>query len=211
MSQDIISYKQKMILIIEDNKMNKLKSDENFYTIIKALRKGPMTVNELVKKFEEAGIKKSDKSIYRYLKSLIEMKLVARAGKRITSLDEKDLQSETIYTRTARIFTGSLKLKEEKIGKEKTDELFDLIFTVLQRKYPDKISSADGVKELLYKFDNNKNDILLKLLEDSDDEIFQKVADLDWILIDSFIEFISWLGIMLEFDIEEEIEKCCPK
>ena len=139
MSQDIISYKQKIILIIEENIMNKMKSEENLYHIIKSLRKGPMTVNELVDKFKEDGIKKSDKSIYRYLKTLIEYKMVARAGKRIASHDEKDLQSETIYIRTSRIFiTDNLKHKEEKLGEEKTKKMFELIYAVLSRKYPDK-------------------------------------------------------------------------
>ena len=75
MSQDIISYKQSVIKIIDEDIMHKMKSEENLYRIIKLLRKGPMTVNELVAKFAERGVKKSDKSIYRYLKTFNRIKL----------------------------------------------------------------------------------------------------------------------------------------
>jgi len=212
MSQDIISYKQKVIQIIDDDIMNAMKSEENLYHIIKALRMGPMTVNELVTKFKEDGIKKSDKSIYRYLKTLIEYKLVARAGKRITSHDEKDLQSETIYIRTSRIFiTDNLKHKEEKLGEVKTKKLFELIYAILNRKYPDKITSPEGITKLLHKFDKNKNELIVDLLENSTDTIFQQEAELDWDLVEHFLEYIGWLSLMLEFNVEEEIEKCCPK
>jgi len=212
MSQDIISYKQKIIQIIDDDIMNKMKSEENLYHIIKSLRKGPMTVNELVDKFKEDGIKKSDKSIYRYLKALIEYKLVARAGKRITSHDEKDLQSETIYIRIARIFiTDNLKHKEEKLGEKKTKKMFELIYAVLSRKYPDKITSPEGIMNLLYKFDKNKNDLIVDLLENSTETIFQQEAELDWDLVEFFLEYVGWLGLMLEYNVEDEIDKCCPK
>lgn len=212
MSQDIISYKQKIIQILNDNIMYSMKSDENLYYIIKSLRKGPMTVNELVAKFNEDGIKKSDKSIYRYLKTLIEYKLVARAGKRITSLDEKDLQSETIYMRTSRIFiTDNLKHKEEKIGKEKTEKLFELIYAVLNRKYPKKINSPEGIQKLIRKFDQDRNELIVNLLENSTDTIFQQEAELDWDLVEYFLEYIGWIGFMLEYNVEVEIEKCCPK
>lgn len=212
MSQDIISYKQKIIQIIDDEIMYNMKYEENLYLIIKLLRKGPMTVNELVTKFEEHGIKKSDKSIYRYLKTLIDYKLVARAGKRITSQNEKDLQSETIYIRTSRIFiTDNLKHKEEKLGEEKTKKLFELIYAILNRRYPDKITSPDGIMKLLKKFDKNKNELTVDLLENSTDTIFQQEAELDWDLVEYFLEYIGWIALMLEFNVEEEIEKCCPK
>ena len=212
MSQDIISYKQKVIQIIDDEIMYKMKSEENLYHIIKLLRKGPMTVNELVTGFNEDGIKKSDKSIYRYLKTLIDYKLVARAGKRITSQNEKDLQSETIYIRTSRIFiTDNLKHKEEKLGEEKTKKLFELIYAILNRKYPEKITSPEGIMKLLRKFDQNKNELIVDLLENSSDTIFQQEAELDWDLVEYFLEYIGWIGLMLEYNVEEEIEKCCPQ
>ena len=176
MSQDIITYKQKIVTVLDENVRAQIDSDENYHLIIKVLRKGPMTVNDLVEEFERHNMKKSDKSIYRYLKELIDLKLVARAGKRIKSIDEKDLQSETIYIRTAKIFlTMGLKHKAKKIGKEKVEKLFEAIFHLLQTKYGDRITSSEGIKDLLTHFDEVKEKIIVELLENADKEILNKI------------------------------------
>ncbi len=212
MSQDIISYKQKVSIVPDEQIMRRVFSDENLMLIVKALRKGPMTVLDLVEEFKAEGIKKSDKSVYRYLKDLIECKLVARAGKRITSVTEKDLQSETIYIRTAKFFlTGGLKHKEGKLGVEKTKKLFDLIFVILNKRYPEKITTVEGVKTLLNKFDVKKDKLLVDLLENADEEVFQKESELDWGLVQYLLEYVGWLALLLEGNIDKEIEDCCPK
>ena len=112
MSQDVVTYKQKTVITLTEEQVNLMYSDENLSYIIKFLRSGPRTVKELEKDFTKKGIKKSDKSIYRYLKNLIEVGMVAKAGKRITSKGAGELQSETIYIRTARMFlTENLRKK----------------------------------------------------------------------------------------------------
>jgi hypothetical protein len=212
MSQDIVSYKQKVVLIADPEIFSKMKSDDNLFVIIKALRKGPMTVNELVKEFEDSGIKKSDKSVYRYLKELIDMKFVARAGKRITSKSEKDLQSETIYIRTAKVFWGGgIDNISKKLGEEKTSQLIDMIFSVLNNKYPDKITSSDGIMNLLHRFDDKKHELIEELFDKADDETLQKQADLDWGLVEYMIEYIGWLALLLEIDVEKEFDVCFSK
>lgn len=212
MSQDIITYKQKIVAVPDEKVMAKVYSDENLGLIIKVLRKGPMTVNELVKEFDEQGIKKSDKSIYRYLKELIELKLVARAGKRIESIDEKDLQSETIYIRTAKLFlTMGLKHKAEKMGEEKIEKLFDVINLLVQQKYSDRVTSSSGIKNLLTHFDEVKEKLLVDLLENANKETLKKISEVDWDLISYMIEYAGWFALILELDIEKELEKCCPE
>ncbi len=212
MSQDIITYKQKIVAVPDENVMAKVYADENYHLIIKVLRKGPMTVNDLVEEFEKHDMKKSDKSIYRYLKDLIDLKLVARAGKRIKSLDEKELQSETIYIRTAKIFLAmGLKHKEEKMGKEKVEKLFEAIFELLHGKYSDRVSSSEGIKKLLTRFDGIKEKLLVEMLENADKEILKKISDVDWDLVSQMIEYSGWLALILELDVEKEIKECCPE
>jgi hypothetical protein len=211
-SQDIITYKQNVVKVPDEKALRRMNSDENLMVIIAALRKGPMTINELVKEFEEQGMKKSDKSVYRYLKELIELKIVARGGKRITSVDEKDLQSETIYIRTAKIFlTGNMKYKSEKIGKEKIDQLMDVIQSLLADRHKDKIKSKEGIHNLLLRFDEEKERLLVEVLENANEDTLKKISKVDWSLMDYLIEYASWLTLILELDIEKEIEECCPK
>ncbi|MHA1221511.1 MAG: hypothetical protein ACTSQB_07240 [Candidatus Heimdallarchaeota archaeon] len=211
MSKDVISYKQKIIHMPEEHLLNKIKTDENLMLILTALRKRPMTVKDLIEEFKEQGFKKSDKSIYRYLKELIDSKLVARAGKRITSVTEKDLQSETVYIRTAKIFiTGSLKYKESKLGSKKTEKLFELIYAILNKRFPDRIRSVEGVKNLLYRFDSEKYKLVVEMFQNADESIFKQESELDWGLVEYLIEYVGWLALLLEFDVEEEIANCCP-
>ncbi|HUU78510.1 MAG TPA: winged helix-turn-helix domain-containing protein [candidate division Zixibacteria bacterium] len=211
MSKNIISYKQKMVLKPDDKMMSEVLSDENLMLIITALRKGPMTVDELVKEFEKQNIQKSDKSVYRYLKELIDKKLVARAGKRITSLNEENLQSETIYIRTAKMFlAGGLESKKSKLGADKTAKLFELIYTILNKKYPDQITSIDGVVKLLTSFDSSKDELVTKLFENADADFFTLESELDWSLSQYLIEYVGWLALILEVDVEKEIKECCP-
>jgi hypothetical protein len=212
MSQDIITYKQKVVIVPDEKDLAKTYNDDNLGLIIKVLRKGPMTVNDLVEEFEKKGIKKSDKSIYRYLKELIELKFVARAGKRIRSINEKDLQSETIYIRTAKLFlTGSLKHKSEKIGAENIEDLYEVVFALLKQKYGERITSTKGIKNLLNNFDETKEKLTIELLENANKENLKKVSELNWDLIGYMLEYASWLALILELDVNEEIEKCCPK
>jgi hypothetical protein len=209
----MITYKQKVVKVPDEKTLRKMASDENLMLIITALRKGPMTVKELVKEFEEkTGKAKSDKSVYRYLKELIELKIVARAGKRITSVDEENLQTETIYIRTAKLFlTGNMKHKSEKLGKEKVDQLMDVIQSLLAERYRDKIKSKEGIHNLLLKFDEEKERLLVEVLENANEKTLEKISQVDWKLIDYLVEYTGWLALVLELNIEEEIEKCCPK
>ncbi|NHJ48648.1 MAG: hypothetical protein FK733_12760 [Asgard group archaeon] len=212
MNQNIITYKQRVAVVPDENALQKMYSDENLMLIIEALRKGPMTIDELVKEFEDKGQKKSDKSVYRYLKELIELKIVARAGKRIKSIDEKDLQSETIYIRTAKIFlTGNLKHKAEKLGKEKIDQLFDVLKSLLMERYSDKITSKKALHDLLIRFDEKKEKLLIELLENANKETLKKISVVDWGLIVDMVEYAGWLALLLEQDLEKELKKCRPE
>ena len=81
-AQDIISYEQETIKIMTDEMME-VYEDKNLMNVIKFLRAGPRTINDLIKDFDEIGESKSDKSIYRYIKQLIESNIVAKAGPKI--------------------------------------------------------------------------------------------------------------------------------
>ena len=103
-----------------------------------------------------------------------------------------------------------LKHKAEKIGRDKVEKLFDVIFALLQQKYGDKVTSSDGIKKLLTNFDEQKEKLLVDMLENANKSTLKKVSEVDWSLINYMIEYGSWLALLLEFDIEKEIKKCCP-
>ena len=78
-SQDVITYTQPIVKVIEDEKAIDVMKDTNLIPVLRFLRKGPMTINDLVDIFKKKGDQKSDKTIYRYLQAPVKAKLVAKA------------------------------------------------------------------------------------------------------------------------------------
>lgn len=105
--QDIIDYKPAILKVLSDEKTLKMLENPNYELIIPILRKGAMTVQEITNAFNNIAEKsdtlevKSDKSIYRYLKALEKLGIVATAGQRVIL---GKTASEKLYMRTARVF-----------------------------------------------------------------------------------------------------------
>ncbi|MGC9778542.1 MAG: hypothetical protein HZR80_04815 [Candidatus Heimdallarchaeota archaeon] len=210
MSQDVITYKQQTVMALNEEQVDLLYSDANLSYIIKFLRAGPRTVKELEKDFTKKGIKKSDKSIYRYLKNLTEVGMVAKAGKRITSKGASELQTETIYIRTSKMFlTENLRKKMNTLDKKDVELFYDTIFSLLAGKFKDKIKSDKGVDKLINTLESKKFELVNDILGNADEETLGKVNKLDWGLLDYLIEYIGWLALSLDYNVVEEIEDCC--
>ncbi len=210
MSQDVITYNQKTVIALTEEQVDLLYSDANLGYIIKFLRVGPRTVKELEKDFTKKGIKKSDKSIYRYLKNLIEVGMVAKAGKRITSKGAGELQSETIYIRTAKIFlTENLKKKLGSLEEKDIELFYDTIYSLLAGKFKDEIKTEKGVDNLINILESKKSKLVHDILGSANEETMEKISKLDWGLLDYLMEYIGWLALSIEFDVVKEIEDCC--
>ncbi|NPE09058.1 MAG: hypothetical protein GNW80_12310 [Asgard group archaeon] len=210
MSQDVITFNQKTVIDLSEKQAEILHGDENLYYILKFLRVGPRTVKELESDFAHKGMKKSDKSIYRYLKNLIEIGLVAKAGKRITSKGAGDLQSETIYIRTAKIFlTANLEKKIDSMEEKDVGLFYDTIYSLLAGKFKDKLKTDKGVDKLISTLESRKFQLINEIFGNANEETMEKISNLDWGLIDYLIDYIGWLALSLEFDIAKEIEDCC--
>lgn len=210
MSQDVITYNQKTVIVLTEEQVDLLYSDANLGYITKFLRVGPRTVKELEKDFTKKGIKKSDKSIYRYLKNLIEVGMVAKAGKRITSKGAGELQSETIYIRTAKIFlTENLKKKLGSLEGKDVELFYDTIYSLLAGKFKEKIKTEKGVDNLITTLESKKSKLVHDILGSANEETMEKIAKLDWGLLDYLMEYIGWLALSIEFDVVKEIDDCC--
>ena len=123
--QDVIDedFIQKGIGVIEDKEQISHLKDNTYSPIINALTKGPMTVKELTENYNKIvkkralkldipkavfeKMKRTEKSIYRYVNDLISVGLVDLAGRRVV-IDKT--ASENLYGRTAKVFL----LKPEK-------------------------------------------------------------------------------------------------
>ena len=139
--EDIITFREEAVEILEDKKLWDTIEDAKYEPIFIALRGGPMTVRDLTKKYNQINyekiekqditpqqkktrkdeIKRVEKTIYKYLNYLQKKNLIVKAGKRI-QIDETgkltQTASENLYGRTTKLYL----FLGDKIG-EKMDVL----------------------------------------------------------------------------------------
>lgn len=201
-SQDVITFKQEKMIFIKDEKQKKLFEDENLRLVLKFLRKGPMTISDLISTFKKHGEKKSDKSIYRYLQQLIKAKLIAKAGKRISIRNDNDLASETLFMRTAKAFIIKQPLSEM----ESKSPFFEALFLFLKQLYGNKTGNLNKFKELIRKIDEDRDQFTFDLFINANKETNDKINDLEGSDIFYSLDYAAWLAIMLNYDLKKELD-----
>jgi hypothetical protein len=206
-SQDVITFRQIPVKIINDADTLEFFKDPNLKLVVAFLKRGPMTITDLEKLFKDKGNEKSDKSIYRYLHKLIQAKVVAKAGKRVTSTDEENLASETLYTRTAKAFITVMPVDESRdcgLGSEcPVWEASRLLLSQIFGNEGDKKKFAEFANWL----DKEKDKIAIDLFENADEEILEKVANLDWEGINYVLQFVGWFAIISQQDIKSKLNE----
>ena len=208
-SQDVITYTQQIVKVIDDEKTAKVIQDENLFPVLKYLQKGPMTIMDLVSIFKKSGEEKSDKTIYRYLHTLIKVKLVAKAGKRIISITEDELKSETLYMRTAKAFIFPEALKHDPEFYEKGFcPVFDASRLLLKPVLDGKTLDSDCFQKLLFKIDQERDDLLVELFKNIEDSSIQEINELNWRELDYCLNYTSWAAIAPKLDLKKELAKC---
>ena len=198
--QDAITYKQPFRKEIKEDK-NKIFEDKNLFLVLDSLRENnkPMTVEDLEVSFKKSGEEKSKKSIYRYLKKLEDENLVVQAGKRVYPLKNK-LKTQTLYMRTARIFFPVGKSSYDCIleNTEQKDKMIELIGLLLSKKIGKKMNSNQCLKEHILEIRKLQNDLTIKLIDDTDDEIADKLKMLDWKHTQHLLDNIGLLALFCE-------------
>lgn len=209
--QDVLTYKPVLIKIIHDKEIVKILKDANYYPIIKILRKGPMTVRELEKAYgkeaatSESCEPKSDKTIYRYLKTLEKADLIVPAGQRVVM---GKTATETLFSRTARVFIFHAK-KPAWWKSEKGEQLARWIGILLGRLYNNREPSVKCIQNFIIQFETAKEVEFKRLLATADEAILEHLAADEW---DEFIEtlyYIEHLSLFLnQPDLLERLRSC---
>ncbi|OLS24491.1 MAG: hypothetical protein HeimC3_19210 [Candidatus Heimdallarchaeota archaeon LC_3] len=99
--QDVVKFKPKNLVYISENKWNRVFRDKSYYSIIEILMEGTKSAEEIYKLFPQTEKKKSDITIYRYIKELIKEEIVAVYGRRLRS---DNVASKKIYGLAAKLF-----------------------------------------------------------------------------------------------------------
>jgi hypothetical protein len=209
--QDVTTFTPERIKIVYDKKINEILLDPNHAPIIKALRKGPMTVRELEEAYATAAEKnpeleaKSDKTIYRYLKVLEKAELVVPAGQRVVI---GKTATETLFSRTADVFiTGQS--EHEYWSCEAGKDLCDKIASILSKILGDKEADKGCIVKFMNEFDAMGNKYIVNLVEGADDEMLDLITGIDWAYKDKILSYVSIFAIALENpELFEKLRAC---
>ncbi|MCK4972603.1 MAG: hypothetical protein KAS52_04725 [Candidatus Heimdallarchaeota archaeon] len=110
-------FKQKDVWVVEDKELVKIFQDPAYYPVISALGEGPMTVKQITEKYNKIvrkkaikmdipkdafeKMKRSEKTIYRYIKELSELGIVTNSGQRLVL---GKTATENLFSRVAKVF-----------------------------------------------------------------------------------------------------------
>lgn len=195
--QDAITYEQPLRREITE-KQNQIFEDKNLFLVLDFLRANnqPMTVEDLEENFKKISEKKSNKSIYRYLKRLEDEKLVIQAGKRVYPFKNK-LKTQTLYMRTAKIFYPVAKPKNQCSGtvKEQKDKMIEAIGQILGKQLKGSLKSNKCLKDFINKIYDQQSELAIKFIDEADEEIAEKIRPLDWSHTQVFLESIGLLAL----------------
>ena len=204
--QDIIDYKPVILKVLSDEKTLKTLENPNYVMMLPILRKGPMTVQEVTKAFNKmADKKRSDKSIYRYLKTLEELGVVATAGQRVIM---GKTASEKLYMRTARVFELRYKyinwMGEE--GNEWAERFGTLVSHMLEI---DQVPSVKCIQEFFEKWNKARSSAIEKLASIVPDDEMETITTCDLReLTETFARVYIFSTLMNHPDLLEQLRRC---
>lgn len=215
------NFKKEAMRIIRDPKLIEYFEDENFSIILNLLRQKPMTVKELTKKYNEYVTEKgtkerlpqqrivenlrTDKTMYRYIKSLTKSKLIAPAGQRMVI---GKTQTEVLYDRTAKIFYVSQESLEWWLGDEgvRTVTTVAGIIGLLQNKTN---PSVECLTQFIHQLLQENEEVLFNLFTEKQDEVTKLIYAIEGRETDQAIYITSILLAILNSDeYKKELEKC---
>lgn len=202
----IIYFQPIFMKFIKDPNVTELIKDKHHYPILKLLKQQPMTVKELEEAYEEhTGKKKSNKTIYRYLKSLENAGLVRPAGNLVTS---GKTATETIFSRTAMAFY-SIDEKEEWWGTEAALKIATNVGILLKPLFGNKQCNTDKMIVVLRNFSKSSENQLQKLVTEVEDEITESIRDCNLDEINYVLKLASSFGIFKQdTELLNNIEDC---
>lgn len=204
--QDVITRPQIGVKVIRDEAVISKLSDKNMEPIIIVLREGPLTIKELVEKYNQiAEEPKSEMTIYRYVKELDKVDIVKEVGKRIKTGQSA---SETLYGRTAKIF-WNLKDKEDYWKSEASNQTLDTLRGLLLLYKKNTTINSEDLGALLNKIYKTSSEEMGAFFEENDDAIDKIISGFTFKEVDKVFDILGILIlIMKSTNFSDELEKC---
>jgi hypothetical protein len=223
---DVITYTQEVVKVLKDKELTSLFEDKNYAPILIALREGPMTISELVPKYNQIvaqevaerklpakeriaeieKLERKDKTLYRYVKFLVEKGLVAEAGKRVKT---GQTATETLFCRTAKIFFTADKIKDWGTD-PKMKKMLPKIAKMLSLAMGIEEFSLDCFTDIMNRINKCYEVEALEVVQKHNEEIAELVKDSSFEEMDWMLDNLSTLLIIMRgAQFEKELRECC--
>ncbi len=208
-SQDLVTFKPVIIKMV-DAKTFSTFSDEHLTAVLSFLRiSNSMTVPDLVLAFKDQGIIKSDSTVYRYIQKLIEKELVTKSGKRITSVNPEEVKSETLYSRTARVFVDKSNIPEIIENQPDTPcNICNLSAQLLQQLFPQNNFSEKCFSTMISKIEHSRIKLFTQLVENADQAVLDQFDDISFDQVKEIINLTGWIATLKTIDLDAELTEC---
>ncbi|HUU77893.1 MAG TPA: hypothetical protein VMX55_06070 [candidate division Zixibacteria bacterium] len=194
---DIILNKMKLLQSINDESTTKLLTDKNLQIMLQILYK-PCTIEEIAKAYHEIDKTKSHKTIYRYLAILKKSGLVIEAGKRILEGKNQQILNQTLFTRSASIF--SIGYSNSELNPESEKDL-NFIKDLLMKKFDIKNTlTTEELSKFFFIINRKKCEIIENLLAGNRKELNEISGIVDWTRILNLLDTLSWLILFKDED-----------
>ncbi len=223
--QDIITFEQEGVRIIKDKKLQEIFYDEGYSPVIWALRDKPLTVKEILEKYNQYvainikkhGFKKeeekkkientqrSEKTIYRYLKDLENLGIIAKAGQRVVI---GKTATENLFCRTARIFLLE-NVKEGWWECEESHAIMDRVARVIGIDKGGKPPSVECLSKLMNKVEKLESGDIFRMLDEHYDEVSQVILEGTFKENDMLLKALRTIAILRNADkYTKELKDC---
>lgn len=203
--QDVITYNQRITKKIVDKEVAKYFYDKDYGLLLMFLRTGPKTIKEIEEAYAAEGNEKSDKTLYRYIRTLEEVGLAVEAGKRIFTDEENRNKSVSIFMRTAKVFYDETMDKATtKASKKKVYQAYKIL---LDQVDEEKSFTKECIEDIMTKL-SKAEERAIEFIQNSDEKVFELLEGQDFTEINQFIQNIAWLIMIYKSDIKERLKSC---
>lgn len=207
--RDFVDFKPVILKVIDDKETLDVLSDLNYYGVITVLRNGAMTVQEITQSYNKLAVDlynikpKSDKTIYRYLKTLSDKGIVVHAGQRA---GEGKKASEKLYMRSARVFERKdIEWMSEK-GELWASQFGMFISQMINEGASPKI---ECIKQFFDRWSVVKTQTLEKLATTASPEFMDVIDSKNWKEFAEFIDRVYLFGTLMNHpELLEDLRKC---
>jgi hypothetical protein len=207
--QDVITFEPKIFKVIDDMETANIIADENYFTLLRAVREKPRTPEELVEVYKNQGNPKSLMTIYRYIRTLIKHDLITEGGKRIITDEQNRNKTVTLFTTTSRILYDSTRdqdLDDERSNIRKREvEVYSQLLKMLTDKEP---KSLDCVNEIINDVYAKGLTKLTEIIDTSEKDLHKYLADFGLMMTNTLVVHVGWITLILEEEIKNKFSNC---